>query len=98
MHTLDLMLALEKMTLLRARRLEPIAPGMKRKGRVQVGADADLTVFDPNVIIDKATYTDSMQLSDGIKHVLVNGVFVLRDAELVEGVFPGKPVYGRLKE
>ena len=97
-EALDLMSALEKMTLLPARRLEAIAPEMKRKGRVQVGADADLTVFDPNVIIDKATYTDSMQLSAGIRHVLVNGVFVLRDAELVEGIFPGKPVYGRLQE
>ena len=48
---LDLMTALAKMTLLPARRLESIAPEMKRKGRVQIGADADLTIFDPNTII-----------------------------------------------
>ncbi len=95
---LDLMTALAKMTLLPAQRLEAIAPGMKRKGRVQEGADADLTLFDPTRIIDKATYTDSMQFSEGIEHVLVGGVAVVRDGELVDGVLPGKPIFGRLKE
>jgi dihydroorotase len=95
---LDLMTALAKMTLLPARRLESIAPAMKRKGRVQIGADADLTIFDPETIIDKATYTDSMKYSAGIRHVLVGGVAVVRDGAIVENVFPGKPIYGRLKE
>jgi dihydroorotase len=95
---LDLMTALAKMTLLPAQRLESIAPQMKRKGRVQVGADADLTIFNPDVIIDKATYTDSMQFSAGIQHVLVGGVPVVKDGALVDGVFPGTPIYGRLME
>ena len=95
---LDLMTALAKMTLLPVRRLESIAPAMKRKGRVQIGADADLTIFDPETIIDKATYTDSMKYSAGIRHVLVGGVAVVRDGAIVENVFPGKPIYGRLKE
>ena len=96
-EALDLMTALAKMTLLPARRLEAVAPDMQRKGRVQIGADADLTIFDPDQIIDKATYLDSMQFSGGIKHVLVNGVAVVSDGTLVEGVYPGQPVYGRLK-
>lgn len=95
---LDLMTALRKMTLLPARRLEGIAPQMRSKGRVKVGADADLVVFDPDTIRDRATYTDSMQFSEGIAHVLVGGTFVLRDGELVEGVTPGQPIYGRLKK
>ena len=70
---------------------------MQRKGRVQVGADADLTIFDPDEIIDRATYLDSMQFSEGIEHVLVNGVAVVREGNLVEGVYPGQPVFGRLK-
>lgn len=97
-EALDLMTALSKMTLLPARRLESIAPQMKLKGRVQVGADADLTLFDPKTVIDKATYTDSMQFSAGIQHVLVNGIGVVRDGKLVDGLFPGQPVYGRLRE
>lgn len=97
-EALDLMTALSKMTLLPARRLESIAPQMKLKGRMQVGADADLTLFDPKTVIDKATYTDSMQFSAGIQHVLVNGIGVVRDGKLVDGLFPGQPVYGRLRE
>ena len=93
---LDLMTALRKMTLLPAQRLEAIAPAMARKGRVQEGADADLTVFDPKTIRDRATYADSMQTSVGIRHVLVAGELVVRDGELVEGVAPGRPVLGRL--
>jgi dihydroorotase len=91
---LDLMTALRKMTLMPARRLESIAPQMKRKGRVQVGADADLTIFDPGTVRDKATYTDSMQFAVGIRQVLVGGELVVRDGELVEGVAPGQPIYG----
>jgi dihydroorotase-like cyclic amidohydrolase len=52
----DLVTALEKMTLLPARRLETVAPVFRRKGRLQEGADADITVFGPDAIIDRATY------------------------------------------
>ncbi len=95
---LDLMTALTKMTLLPARRLETIAPQMKRKGRVQVGADADLTLFDPATVRDVATYTDSMRPATGVAHVLVGGTFVVRDGELVENVAPGQPIRGRHRQ
>ena len=88
---LDLMTALRKITLMPAQRLEMHAPVFRNKGRIRVGADADITVFDPNRIIDKATYEEPLQYSDGIEFVLVNGVPVLKDGKLAEGVFPGKP-------
>jgi dihydroorotase len=88
--TLDLMTALRKMTLMPAQRLEKRAPGFANKGRIRVGADADITVFDPERIIDKATYEEPLQYSQGIEFVLVNGVPVLNRGELVEGVFPGR--------
>jgi dihydroorotase len=87
---LDLMTALRKMTLLPAQRLEKRAPMFRNKGRIRVGADADITVFDPERVIDKATYEDPLEYSEGIQFVLVNGVPVLKGGGLVEAVFPGR--------
>jgi N-acyl-D-aspartate/D-glutamate deacylase len=93
-HALTLMEALRKMTIMPARRLERRDPAMRRKGRVQVGADADITIFDPNTVIDRATYTQPALHSAGIEYVLVNGVPVVREGKVVDGVFPGKGVRG----
>ena len=87
---LDLMTALRKMTFMPAQRLEKRAPVFKGKGRIRVGADADITVFDPERVIDKATYEEPLQYSAGIQFVLVNGVVVLKGGQLVEGVSPGR--------
>jgi N-acyl-D-aspartate/D-glutamate deacylase len=87
---LDLMTALRKMTLMPAKRLEKRAPMFSDKGRIRVGADADITVFDAGRIIDKATYEEPLQHSEGIQFVLVNGVPVLKDGKLVDAVLPGR--------
>jgi len=87
---LDLMTALKKMTLMPAQRLEKRAPGFQAKGRIRVGADADIAIFDPDRVIDKATYEEPLQYSEGIQFVLVNGVVVVKDGRLVDGVFPGR--------
>jgi dihydroorotase len=92
---LDLMEAVSRMTLMPAKRLESIAPSMKKKGRLQVGADADLTIFDLERIRDTATFEKGLSFSEGVQHVLVSGVFVVRDARTVPNVFPGKPILGR---
>ena len=89
---LDLMTALRKMTLMPAQRLEKRAPAFQDKGRIRVGADADITVFDPNTVVDKATYEKPLQYSEGIQFVLVSGVLVVKDGSLVEGIFPGHGV------
>jgi dihydroorotase len=92
---LDLMTALGKISFMVAERLEPYAPAMRRKGRLAAGMDADITVFDPARVIDRATYEKPAQYSEGIRHVLVGGTFVVRDEQLVDGVTPGRPIRSR---
>jgi dihydroorotase len=92
LKALTLVDALRKMTIMPAQRLEGIAPMMKNKGRIRVGADADLTVFNPATVIDKSTFEEPAKYSEGIVHVLVGGVFVVKDAALQSGVNPGKAV------
>ena len=89
---LTLIDAIRKASLLPARRLEKISPQMRKKGRLQVGADADISVFDPDHVIDKATYEKPGQPSEGFRHVLVDGTFVVRDGKLLEGVTPGQGI------
>lgn len=95
---LDLPTAIEKMTFLTAKMLEKSAPMMRFKGRIQVGADADITIFNPETIIDKATFEEGLKFSEGVEYVLVNGMLVLKQGKKVEGVFPGQAVYGKYKK
>ncbi|MEW7293167.1 amidohydrolase family protein [Aquimarina sp. 2304DJ70-9] len=95
---LNLIEAIEKITLLPARRLEKIAPIMQRKGRIQEGADADIAIFNFESIIDKSTFEKGIEFSEGVEYVLVNGVPILKKGKIVNGVFPGQPIYGKYKE
>jgi dihydroorotase len=86
-HTLPLMEAVRKMTILPAQRL-----GLGNKGKIAIGADADITVFDAGKVIDKATFDKPAQYSEGIPYVLVNGTVVVDRGELVANASPGKAV------
>jgi N-acyl-D-aspartate/D-glutamate deacylase len=92
---ITLMDALRKMTLMPAQRIEAVAPVMRRKGRLQEGMDADITVFDPARVIDRATYVKPMLPSEGILHVLVGGTPVVRNGALVPDATPGQGIRGR---
>jgi len=65
---------------------------MRGKGRLQPGRDADVVVFDPETVTDRASYAESTRPSAGVRHVLVDGVFVVRDGGIVADARPGRPV------
>ncbi len=91
-HSLSLMEAIRKMTLMPAQRLEARVPAMRQKGRLRVGAEADITIFDAARVLDRSTYREPSLSPVGIQHVIVNGVSVVANGRSVEGVAPGKPV------
>lgn len=91
-RALTLMDALAKMTILPALRLESVTPQMRKKGRLAVGMDADVTIFDPATVIDRATFAQPAQASAGIPHVIVNGTFVVRNGALVDDARPGRAI------
>jgi dihydroorotase len=84
-HVVSLMDALRKMSLMPAQLLN-----MPNKGRLKVGTDADITVFDPERVIDKAAFEQPAQYSEGIPYVMVNGVWVVKNGEIQAGVYPGR--------
>jgi len=89
---LTLMEAIRRASLAPAQRLEAFTPQMKHKGRLQVGADADIDIFDPATVIDKATFQKPDQYSEGFRYVLVGGVLVVRDGKIDESTLPGQPI------
>jgi N-acyl-D-aspartate/D-glutamate deacylase len=86
--------ALARCSLDPARLLQDHVPAMRSKGRLQPGSDADIVVLDPATVSDRSSYADSTRPSEGIRHVLVNGTFVVRDGGIVPGALPGRPVRG----
>lgn len=89
---LSLTEALAKMTILPARRLEARVPAMRRKGRLQIGADADVTVFDPARVADTSTVDDPARMAVGVEYVLVAGQLVKERDVLHREVRPGRPI------
>jgi N-acyl-D-aspartate/D-glutamate deacylase len=86
--------AVRRCTLVPAQLLEDVAPDMRRRGRIQVGAIADVVVFDLNTISDEATYHEPSRPSRGVEHLLVGGQFVVRDGAVLPDALPGSPIRG----
>ena len=93
---MTLMDALMRMTVMPARRLEARVPDMRRKGRLALGADADVTIFDPATVIDRSTYEDASIPSAGIPYVIVGGEVVV-DGGVVTSARPGRAVRAPLR-
>ncbi len=93
-QTLTLIEAIRKMTLMPAQMLERSTPAGRRKGRLQEGADADIVVFDPQVIADRSTFEKPMEPSVGVHYLLVGGTPLIDEGKLVPSVFPGRALMG----
>jgi N-acyl-D-aspartate/D-glutamate deacylase len=86
------------MSLMPAQRLEAFVPSMKRKGRLQVGADADIVLFDPKTVGAAATYGAADRYSEGFRYVMVNGALVVDGGALIAIARPGRPVYSKFRQ
>jgi N-acyl-D-amino-acid deacylase len=67
--------------------------GLDRRGFIKAGMFADVVVFDPAAVLDRATYEHPHQYAVGVTHVFVNGVQVLKDGEHT-GAKPGRALWG----
>lgn len=91
-RVLSLQDALAKMTILPARRLEGRCAALRRKGRLQIGADADITIFDPETVIDTSTVSQPASMSKGIEFVFVSGKLVKDRSKMNEELRLGDPI------
>ena len=97
-NAVSLIEAIERMSFGPAKILQDSVPQMKKKGRIQVGADADIVVFDLATVADKATYAKPAQASVGFDYVIVNGVVLVEKGKLNTNVLPGKPIRNQIKK
>ncbi|MBN8204866.1 amidohydrolase family protein [Microbacterium esteraromaticum] len=83
--------AISRCSYLPAKMLEGFVPAMRTKGRIQVGCDADIVVFDPETIRDRADF-ETLKPSIGVEQVLVNGEFVVQNGTLLPEALPGRAI------
>jgi N-acyl-D-aspartate/D-glutamate deacylase len=93
-RSMTLMDAVRKMSYMPAVRLEQCTPEARRKGRVQVGADADLVVLDPETFRDQSTFEKPLLPSTGVRYLMVQGTVVIDGGSIVAGVAPGRALVG----
>lgn len=91
---MTLMEAVWKLSYGTARWLEDMVPDMRRRGRIQTGAIADITIFDPKKVSDHSDFESGANslASTGIPYLIVNGTLVVKDSEIVKCAYPRQPI------
>jgi predicted amidohydrolase len=91
-HSLTLMDAVRKMSLMPAQRLQASTLEARNLGRLQEGKTADIVVFDPEKITDRSTYSAPTEPSTGVRYLLVSGVLVIDNGAVVANAHPGRAI------
>jgi N-acyl-D-aspartate/D-glutamate deacylase len=86
--------AIRKMSYMPAVRLERCTPDARKKGRLQVGTDADVVILDPATFRDQSTFEKPDVASTGVRYLLVNGTLVIDGGAIVNGIAPGRALVG----
>ncbi|WP_318387308.1 amidohydrolase family protein, partial [Microbacterium maritypicum] len=86
--------AFRRCSFLPARVLDEVSSGMRGKGHLAVGADADIVVIDPTTLTDRASYADPIRPSRGVRELYVRGTRVVHEGEIVTAALPGRAVRG----
>ncbi|MDR6974299.1 dihydroorotase-like cyclic amidohydrolase [Streptomyces sp. 3330] len=81
-----------RMTLVPADIAAAGAPSLRTKGRIRIGCDADITIFDQQAVTERASFATPLRASTGITHVLVAGRLVVCDGELDTAALPGRAI------
>lgn len=90
--SISLIEAMERTSLNACRIIEDAVPQMRNKGRIQVGKDADISIFNLDEFKDVATFTEPNLLSVGMKYVLVNGQLIIENGEIDLASMPGQAI------
>ena len=91
-QAVSLLEGVRKCALIPADILAASTPDMRRKGRLQPGADADVVIFDIETLTDRAEFSAMNRPSEGVRHLLVSGQPVIADGVMDVAVRPGRPV------
>jgi N-acyl-D-glutamate deacylase len=91
-QAVSLIEGVRKCSLIPAEILQASTPDMLRKGRLSVGADADVVVFDLDMLTDRAEFSAMNRPSEGVRHLLIGGQPVITDGVMDVAARPGRPV------
>jgi len=99
-QAITLMEAIAKLSYYQAQWLGPMVADLQKRGRIQKGAIADITIFDPETVTDNADWAPGKNSlpSTGIPYVIVNGTVVVRNSEVLKDVYPGQPIRNTVVE
>jgi N-acyl-D-aspartate/D-glutamate deacylase len=90
--SLPLIEAIRKCSTIPAQIMSESTPALRTKGKLQVGADADVVIFDLETLTDRADFLSMNRPAEGVRHLIVSGQALIKDGTLDVSARPGKSV------